>query len=115
MSLRIQKSIGYVLLFIGLISIFIAFRSVQDLFTLQTNPPEVFQTKNLNFSVSGVDSGSSTSVMLTLDQGVRKFVNIVLYSFFMFFVVSIGAKLCGLGIQLVKEKKPSHKEGDYQS
>jgi uncharacterized membrane protein YwzB len=111
MALRTQKSLGYILLFVGLICIFIAFRSMQDIFNQETYPPEIFQTKSVSFSMSGDAGVPPTTIKVALDSDIRKTVNICLYYMFMFLVVIIGGRVSSLGIQLIKEKKqPKAKE-----
>lgn len=107
MSSKTEKISGYILLFVGIICIFIAFRSMQDIFNQETNPPEIFQTKSLSFTLSGGEAVGSTSVKVSLDSDIRKTVNICLYYMFMFFVVIIGGRISSLGIQLIKEGKES--------
>ena len=107
MVLKTEKVLGYILLSVGLICIFIAFRSMQDIFNKETSPPEIFQMKSLSFSVSAGADAASTAVKINLDSEVRKAVNIFLYYLFMIFVVIVGGKLSSLGIQMVKEVKPS--------
>ena len=107
MPLKTEKVFGYILFFIGLICIFIAFRSLQSVFTDETNPPEIFRMRSLSFSVSAGADMPSTAVRVTLDPEIRKTVNIFLYYLFNFFVVIIGGKLSSLGIQLIREKKSS--------
>ena len=106
MASKTQKLLGYILLFVGLICIFIAFRSMQDIFNQETNPPEVFQSKSLSFTMSSGAGVGPTAIRVNLDSDTRKTVNIFLYYLFMFFVVIIGGRLSSLGIQLIKDKKP---------
>lgn len=104
MTLKVVKTFGYVLLFIGLISIFIAFRSMQDIFNSETNPPAIFQAQSLTFSVSAQANVPATQVEVTLTPDIRKTVNILLYLLFMVFVVVVGGKISSLGLGLIKEK-----------
>lgn len=105
MVLTSHKSFGYILLCVGLICIFFAFRSMQDIFNQEVKPPDIFQMKTLSFSVSSGADIPSTRISVSLDSQIRKPVNILLYCVFMFFILSIGGKLSSLGIQLIKEKK----------
>jgi len=109
MALKTEKTLGYILFFIGLICIFFAFRSMQDVFSKETNPPEIFQLKSLDFSVSAGADIPPTAVRVTLDSEIRKTVNIFLYYLFMLFIIMVGGKVSSLGIQLIKEIKSSDK------
>jgi hypothetical protein len=51
----------------------------------------------------------TTAIRVTEDSGIRRAVNIGLYYLFMLFIVIIGGRLSSLGIQLIKEKKPTDK------
>jgi len=105
MAATLHKSFGYVLLCVGLICIFFAFRSMQDIFNQEINPPDIFQMKTLQFSVSGSADIPSTAISVTMDPQIRKTVNILLYCVFLLFILTLGGKLSSLGIQLIKEKK----------
>lgn len=105
MVLSLNKVLGYILLIIGLICIFIAFRSMQDIFSQQTDPPEIFRMSSLDLTVSAGTQAPPTEVRVSLDPPIRKAVNIFLYYLFMFFAVMVGGKVGSLGIQLIKEKK----------
>jgi hypothetical protein len=105
MNSEIEKIFGYVLLCIGLFCILFSFRSMYDVFTNKTDPPEIFQLQSVSFSASSGIADQSTSITMALDPQMRKVVNVFLYYLFMFFILMAGSKVSGLGIQFIKDVK----------
>jgi hypothetical protein len=105
MSATTEKIIGYLLFGLGLFCIIFAVYSVYTVFTNVSNPPQVFNSQSVSLSVSSPEAGrSSADVQITLDDGIKKTVNTFLYYLFMFFILSAGSQIAGLGIKFIKEK-----------
>ena len=100
-----EKFLGYILFFIGLICILFAFHAMHNVFTNAAQPPEIFQMQNLNLSASSGAGSQPTQIQIALDPELRKIVNVFLYYLFMIFMVIMGSKISSLGIQLTKEIK----------
>jgi len=105
----LEKLFGIILLCAGLAVIAFAFSSARDAFTDVRTPPEIFKMENLEFSAAP-QGNPETKVNITLDPEVRKVINLALYYLFMFFVVLVGTKIAGLGVQLIKEIRVRNKQ-----
>ena len=105
-----EKMFGYILLCIGLICIIFALFCVYKVFTKAAKPPEIFQMQTFTFFASSETGISRTEFTIPLDPEVREIVNLLLYYLFMFFIAVVGARLCSLGIQFIKEIKIREEE-----
>jgi hypothetical protein len=97
--------LGYVLLCIGLTCMAFALLCAYQIFTNVKSPPEIFQMESAVFSVSPYSNAPAVETKILLDPSIKTIVNMLLYYMLMFFILSAGAKLSALGIQLLRRIK----------
>ena len=100
-----EKLWGYSLLVIGLIIIVVSLFSAWNVFSGVNDPPSIFQTKSLTISVPIVPNEPVKDIVVNLDKGIQNVVNMLLWYICMLFVLAVGGKLAGLGIQFLREIK----------
>jgi hypothetical protein len=100
-----EKILGYFLLIIGLILVAAAMRGAYTVFTGIAKPAQMFKISSVVFSVPGQAGNPATSVELLSGEVASKFADMGIWYILMLFVVSGGAKIASLGIQLIKEIK----------
>jgi hypothetical protein len=105
MSSDTEELFGYILLFIGLICILSASYSMYNVFTSLAQPPGIFKMDSFSIPIPASVYNPSTVVKIPLDPEIIKIVNIFLHYLFKLFIVIVGSKISGLGIQLIKEIK----------
>lgn len=104
-----EKISGYLLLFLGLAVIFWSVFNVSRVFLAAKPAPAVISISSPSFSLplSGLGlpaSQGSPSLGLKLfsDEDLNEIINLVICLLFSGFLVSAGAKVASLGIQLLK-------------
>ena len=105
MNTFIEKTLGYILLCVGLACILFALFSMYNVFTDVTSPPEIFKMESLRLSTTFGSSGQMSMLNIPLDPEMRKTVDMILYYLLMFFVVIAGSAISSLGIKLIKDIK----------
>lgn len=100
-----EKIIGNVLLGVGLILIIISFYSMYDVFMGTAKPPLVLKMESIAISPPSVSGAETPPTKIEVVSGseLSKIINIALWYVFMFFVLSAGTKIAGLGVKLIKE------------
>ena len=109
MSTLIEKLAGYILLCVGLACILFAFSNMYGVFTGTADPPEIFKMQSLDLKTTPSGVSEPVAVKVPLGPEIRKIADMFLYYLFMIFVVIVGSKISGLGIQLIKEIKVKEK------
>ena len=111
-----EKIIGYILLILGLIIIFFSGFSVYQVFTKQAKPAQLFNFKGIGLDTSSIISNSlppEFAQMVPKNSGgatqeiippalLNESSNIFAHLMLMGFLMSLGAKIASLGIQLVR-------------
>jgi len=97
--------LGYILLCIGLICMAFALLCAYQVFTNAKSPPEIFQMESAAFSFSPYSNAPAVETKFFLDPSIKTVVNMLLYYMLMFFILSAGAKISSLGIQLLRRIK----------
>jgi hypothetical protein len=102
-----EKIVGYVLLGMGLIFIIFAVYSMYEVFTGTTKPPAIFKMESIAISPPTVPGVEVPPAKIELVSGseVSKVVNLTLWYMLMFFIASVGNKIAGLGVKLIREIK----------
>ncbi|MDD5347120.1 MAG: hypothetical protein PHT59_00750 [Candidatus Omnitrophica bacterium] len=108
MDAKTDKIIGYALLGVGLVLIVIAAHNVYSVFTGVSAPPEVLRFGNI---MMVLPNNQGTAELVT-GEVLNKFGNLMLWYIFMFFLVTAGNKIAGLGITLAREIKVTVKSKD---
>ena len=109
----LEKFFGIILLCAGLAVMGFAFLLVYGVFSGVNTPPEVFKMETIGFTAAP-QGNPATKISVDVDPEARKVINMALYYLFMFFVTSVGAKIAGLGVQLIKEIHLRQKTGAGQ-
>jgi len=106
MEQETQKVFGYTLLAFGLIMLLIAVLLVINVFTGNTNPPEISKIESFVVASAapvGATGGIQVGPMeIRLNKEINKVINMMLWCFFMAFIAMSGSRLAGLGIQMLK-------------
>ena len=107
-----EKIIGYVLFCIGLLVIIFSTYAGYQVFTKQAQPIDVFHFPNITMDVTqALTSGLPKELTQNLPpqrqeiipaEMINQPMNFFTYLIFMGFMASTGAKLAGLGIQLIR-------------
>lgn len=111
-----EKIIGYLLLAIGIITILFSGFSVYNVFTKQSKPVQLFNFKGIGFDTSQILSGAlppefanqipknskAAQTELIPPDLLNDSSNIFAHLMLMGFLASVGAKIAGIGTQLVR-------------
>lgn len=101
----LQKAFGYILLMAGLICILFTVFSIHQVFTNTLEPPDIFKMNSFSFTTASDQDKPAMQFTIPLKTEVRKIVNMLLFYMLMLFIVTVGAKVGSLGIQLIKDIK----------
>lgn len=112
-----EKTIGYSLIIVGIVTILFSATSVYLVFTKKSEPVKLFNFKGIGLDVGGFFADSlppEASQMLSQNRGkspsteiisadlINDTSNIFAHLFLMGFVASVGYKLASLGVMLVR-------------
>jgi hypothetical protein len=132
--MNLDRTIGYLLLLLGILTIIVSTFFVYQVFTGQKNPPQVFNLESPSFklpsanistpqldlsqvNIPGLDlqelvpqendeQDKTQEVKFIPDQLLNGIANISLFLLLMSFISSAGLKLASLGIKLIKTPPP---------
>ncbi len=105
-----EKVTGYILLVIGIVTMFYTVFNVYQVFTKQTKPVVLFNIPALQIDLSQLVAGSlppgvipqGQKQELISSQLINDPLNIIAHLFLMGFVAQIGFKLASIGTMLVR-------------
>jgi hypothetical protein len=103
--MKTERMLGFTLLGAGMILIIIAIIGVYNVFTGSANPPEMFEIKNIAISIPAGSGISIQPIELLSQETASKFVDMTVWYILMLFILSAGAKIAGVGVQLLREIK----------
>ena len=112
MQIKADKTIGYVLLAVGAISIILAACSVFNVFTEATVPPAIFEMKDITIPISGGGGMPTAEIEVLSGTEISQITNMMLWFILMIFIITAGGKLGGLGVKLVRGIKVEVKRED---
>ena len=112
MRIKADKTIGYVLLAVGAISIILAACSVFNVFTEATVPPAIFEMKDITIPISGGGGMPTAEIEVLSGTEISQITNMMLWFILMIFIIAAGGKLGGLGVKLVRDIKVEVKRED---
>ena len=112
MRIKADKTLGYVLLAVGLGLIIFAVCSMFKVFTGSVAPPAIFEMGNITIPWSAGEGMSPTEVEVVSGAEISQIVNMVLWSILMLFVVTAGGTIAGLGVKLTRDIKVEVKRED---
>ena len=112
MRIKANKTIGYVLLAVGAISIILAACSVFNVFTEATVPPAIFEMKDITIPISGGGGMPTAEIEILSGAEISQITNMMLWFILMIFIITAGGKLGGLGVKLVRDIKVEVKRED---
>ncbi len=104
-NFKSYKATGYVLLIAGLILIIWAVYSMYNVYTGASQPPSVIQMNGVTLSMPTGQGTPPAEAELISAQNSSKLVNMGIWYALMFFVASAGARIGGLGVNLIREIK----------
>jgi hypothetical protein len=102
-NIRNEKNLGYALLAIGLIVIFISVYFMINVFTGGRSPPVLVHFSDIAFPVGPPEE--EIIVSLISGQTIDQLTAISFWYILMFFLVSAGGRIASLGVSLIKEPK----------
>lgn len=108
-KLKQDKLVGYVLLIVGLIVIFLGIVLAYSAFTGGSSRLSIFHWDNQKVKVSSGDNEPPQYLDIPGDQ-ISKTVNIMLWLTLMFFLVWAGAQVANLGVKIIRSIKVEIKE-----
>ena len=112
MRIKADKTVGYVLLAVGAISIILAACSVFNVFTEATVPPAIFEMKSITISIPAGEFTPPVEAELLPGAEISQIVNMILWLILMLFVITAGGKIGGLGVKLIRDIKVEVKRED---
>jgi len=110
MNWGMEKIAGYIMFCAGLILILFAVSSIYLVFTNVSKAPQIFHLNSVNFAVTPAGSNAPANISIFLDKEIINIINMALYYVFMLFMLSAGAKISSLGLQLLVGKSNKEKE-----
>lgn len=103
MRIKADKTVGYVLLAVGAISIILAAYSVFNVFTEATVPPAIFEMKSIIIPIPGGEGMPPVETEVLPGAEISQIVNMILWFTLMIFVITAGGKIGGLGVKLIRD------------
>lgn len=97
-----EKVTGYTLLIIGLIVIVFAAVSAYQVFTGTVQPLPVINASGIALDMASLAPGQKGSMELFSAKDLNLVSNLTVHYLLMTFLVTVGSKIAGLGIQLLR-------------
>jgi len=108
-KLKKDKLVGYVLLIVGLIIIFLAIVWAYSAFASGSSRLSIFHWDNQKIKINNGDNEPPQYLEIPGDQ-ISKTINIMLWLTLMFFLVWAGGKVANLGVKIIRDIKVEIKE-----
>lgn len=108
-KLKNDKLVGYVLLIVGLIVVFLAIVWAYGAFTSGSSRLSIFHWDNQKIKITSSDNEPPQYLEIPGDQ-ISRTINILLWLTLMFFLVWAGAQIAGLGVKIIRSIKVEIKE-----
>jgi hypothetical protein len=112
MRIKADKTVGYVLLAVGAISIILAACSVFNVFTEATVPPAIFEMKSITIPIPGGEGMPPVETEVLPGAETSQIVNMSLWLILMLFIITAGGKLGWFGVKLIRDIKIEVKRED---
>lgn len=112
MRIKADKTVGYVLLAVGAISIILAACSMFKVFTGATIPPAIFEMESITIPLPAGEGMPSVEAEVLPGAEISKIVNMILWLILMVFVITAGGKLGEFGVKLIRDIKVEVKRED---
>ncbi len=107
-AVKNEKILGYVLLGAGLLFILLTAHSVYAVFTGISAAPQIFKMDSIEIPAAN----GAPAVAIMSGKNLSKLMDLGGWYILMFFLAQAGAKIAGLGIQLIKEIRVTVKSKD---
>jgi len=108
-KLKKDKLVGYMLLIVGLIIIFLAIVWAYSAFTSGSSRLSIFHWDNQKIKISSSDNEPPQYLEVPGDQ-ISKTINIMLWLTLMFFLAWAGGTVAHLGVKIIRDIKVEIKE-----
>ena len=108
-KLKNDKIVGYVLLIVGLIVIFLGIIWAYSAFTSGSSRLSIFHWDSQKIKITSSDNEPPQYLDIPGDQ-ISKTINIMLWLALMFFLVWAGAQIANLGVKIIRSIKVEIKE-----
>jgi hypothetical protein len=112
MRIKADRTVGYVLLGVGLGLIIFAVCSMFNVFTGSAAPPAILEMKSIAIPLPTGGGMSPIEVEVASGAEISQIVNMVLWGILMLFVVTAGGTIGGLGVKLMRDIKVEVKRED---
>jgi len=103
-KLKTDKTVGYVLLLVGVLLILLAIYWAASAFKSGSSPVSVFKWADQNISIKMGENQPSENLSIP-GASISNTTNLGLWLMLMFFVASGGGRIANLGIKLIREIK----------
>lgn len=112
MRIKADKTVGYVLLAVGLGLIIFPVCSMFGVFTGSVVPPAIFEMNSITIPLPAGEGMSPTEVEVVSGAEISQIVNMVLWLILMVFLITAGGKIGELGVKLIRDIKVEVKRED---
>lgn len=112
MRIKADKTVGYVLLAVGLGLIIFPVCSMFNVFTGSVAPPAIFEMNSITIPLPAGEGMSPIEVEVVSGAEISQIVNMVLWLILMVFLITAGGKIGGLGVKLIRDIKVEVKRED---
>lgn len=112
MRIKADRTVGYVLLGVGLGLIIFAVCSMFNVFTGSVTPPAISEMKSITIPLPAGEGMPPTEVEVVSGAEISQIVNMVLWGILMVFIITAGGKIGGLGVKLIRDIKVEVKRED---
>ena len=109
--MNIFKTIGVMLLIVGLVVIFYGIFNAYSIFTGKTSAPQIFQVEKQNVPSASLDKQNPEAIMnqalsqqmsnILPTDAIPKILNMTSWSIFIFILFVAGGQISTLGIKLI--------------
>lgn len=103
-----EKVVGYALLTVGAVMIFVSVYLMYNVFTGVRSPPVLVHFSDISMPVPS--PGEAGSISIVSGEDLSKIVALGFWYTLMFFIMWAGGKLASLGVGLIKETRVEVKE-----
>jgi hypothetical protein len=102
MRFKGDKTVGYMLLAVGVAMIFSSVFLMFNVFTGASAPPKLFDFSDVSFSIPQGE-GVSETVRIISGEDMNRIVAMAFWYLLMFFIMFAGGRIASLGVNLIRE------------
>ena len=102
MKFKDEKVVGYILLAVGVVMIFLSVYLMFNVFTGASTPPSLFDFSDVSFPILQ-PGGTSETVQVISGQDMNRMAAMGFWYMLMFFIAYAGGKVASLGVNLIRK------------